>query len=441
MPLNFTIIESFLSVYEAAIKSTALPGDERRRILLELRDKLDQSLDEYDEFQSRFLSFAGDEIEKAGNYDELDRFHREAVKQVGEYFLKEDSVIDAHNLLRIVRDSITVKVLRFVEEEMESDGYGFPPSRYVWIALGSEGRDEQTMVTDQDNMIIFGAAQEGPGGAINDYLVEKCYEHQKSTGMEADFEKIVLTEEIIIDYYYKVFSEKIVERLHQTGFERCTGEVMPSNPRWRGTITTWKEKLEERFIYRRGIFRPLDMAIMTDARCITGDRQMFDELLEYFFGRLKNHVNVMREFIEAAVLIPTALGFFGKIQVEKSGEYKDMVNLKLFGWAPLILAVRILALSNGIYEQNTLSRIRLLQTKNAIKKDMEKDLTDAYLVFVKFRMMNQMILKDSKNHMDLNYLKPDMLGPHEEERLRKAMKTVETLQKHIHSILLYGETL
>jgi signal-transduction protein with cAMP-binding, CBS, and nucleotidyltransferase domain len=75
---------------------------------------------------------------------------------------------------------------------------------------------------------------------------------------------------------------------------------------------------------------------------------------------------------------------------------------------------------------------------NVIKKDMENDLIDAYLTFVRLRIMNQIRYKEDSGK-DTNYLKPDLLGPEEQEKLRKAMKAVEALQKYMQEVLLFGQ--
>jgi signal-transduction protein with cAMP-binding, CBS, and nucleotidyltransferase domain len=147
----------------------------------------------------------------------------------------------------------------------------------------------------------------------------------------------------------------------------------------------------------------------------------------------------MKDFYTSAVLMPTALSFFGKFKTEKNGEYKGKMNIKLLGWAPLILAVRMVAITNGIFETNTVRRIRLLRDKNVIKKDMETDLIDAYLTFVRLRILNQIRNKTGKQ-ADMNYLNPGVLDSQEQGRLRKAMKTVEVFQKYIEQNLLFGQT-
>jgi CBS domain-containing protein len=436
MPLNYSVVETFLIDHRESLQDRSLLRHDRYRILSELRDRLESSLKDHEAFESELHTLVIDKIERARQYEELLECHMRAIAGVQNYFLEEDSVIDVHDLFRTIRDSITVRVLKLVEEEMERDGYGRPPVEYVWIGMGSEGRDEQTLLTDQDNMIVYDIYEDEGDGFVTQYLRDQCHQYCKDAGLE-DSSKAIGSKRIP-DYYFKLFSEKAVERLHQAGFERCKGNVMSSNEKWRGSRMDWKERLEERLTFERGIFEALDVVILTDARAITGKKELLDTLMGSFFRLLTDNKHVMKDFIESAVLMPTALSFFGNFKTEKSGEYKDMLNIKLLGWAPLILAVRMAALSQGIFERNTLRRIRLLRQANVIKKEMENDLVEAYLIFVRFRLMNQ--INNRKNSlMHMNYLRPDMLGPEEQERLRKAMRAVETLQKYIQEILLFGQ--
>jgi signal-transduction protein with cAMP-binding, CBS, and nucleotidyltransferase domain len=268
------------------------------------------------------------------------------------------------------------------------------------------------MLTDQDNMIVYGTAE---GKSETD----KC------------------------DRYFEQFSQKAVDRLDDVGFQKCKGNVMPSNEKWRGSVALWKKRLEDRMVYEKGAFEDLDIIILTDASPIRGNKALLERLMEAFFDHLANNSRIMNDFVRSAVLMPTAITFFGNFKVEKTGNYKDMFNLKLLGWAPLIFSVRMIALANRLYETNTLKRIRLLRERGIIKKDAENDLTEAYLTFVKFRIMSQIRKRNnsSSNIMDMNYVRPDMLGPEEQEKMRKAMKAVESLQKYIEEVLLFGQPL
>jgi signal-transduction protein with cAMP-binding, CBS, and nucleotidyltransferase domain len=433
MPLNLNTVENFVAENKERMSDRALLRHERYTTLSKLRDKLQTSLDDYIRFESELSSLVVDKIKNAKTYRELLQCHKRAVGGIEKYFLEEDTIVDVHDLFRIVRDGIAVRVLMLVEEEMAKEGYGYPPTNFVWIGLGSEGRDEQTLMTDQDNMLLYGETE---GEVGTKFLRKECHDrHRPSKGENAVKEK---DEKQVLDYYFEVFSEKIVERLHEVGFEKCKGGVMPSNEKWRGSITDFRNRLEQRITFDRGIFESLDIIILTDARPIYGDKDLLGSFLRDFFKVLIDNKAIMKDFYESAVLMPTALSFFGNFKTEKAGEHKDMINIKLLGWAPLILAVRMIAITNDIFETNTLRRIRLLRKKNIIKKDMERDLTDAYLVFVRLRLLNQINNKGGEQS-NMNFLNPADLREDDQGMLRKAMRTVEGFQKYIQERLLFGQ--
>ena len=242
----------------------------------------------------------------------------------------------------------------------------------------------------------------------------------------------------LLDGYFEIFAGKASDRLNEVGFDKCKGGVMPVNARWRGSVQDWKKRIDDRITYNRGTFEPLDVIILTDARTVKGNSALLTGFLDYFFTMLTNSKNVMKEFIQSAVLMPSALTFFGGFKVEKEGEHKDRFNIKVMGWSPLILSVRMLSLSNGIFETNTLKRIGILRERNIIRKDMENSLIDAYFTFVRYRIINQINSRDEGGKSS-NFLRPDMLGPDEQERLRRAMKSVEAFQKLIQETLLFGQ--
>jgi signal-transduction protein with cAMP-binding, CBS, and nucleotidyltransferase domain len=429
MPLNFGIVEKFVSDYREIMQDRTMLRHERYRILQRLEEHLLTELKDYEAFESELNTLVMERVKNSSSYEELRECHKRAEIGVENFFLEEDTITDVHDLFRIVRDAITIKVLSLVEEEMISEGLGSPPVDYVWVGLGSEGRDEQTLVTDQDNLIIFDDAGDKP---IPDNI--------KKTASQKGTENI--DPDAAVAYYFKIFAEKAVERLDQVGFEKCKGNVMPTNPKWFGSISSWKKKIATTVANNYSDFELLDIIILTDARLIKGKRILFDELMKYFFKFLMENKHIMKEFIKTAVIMPTALTFFGNFKTEKTGEFKDKFNIKLTGWSPLILSVRMLALSNGIYETNTLKRIKILKDMGVLKKELFNELIDAYLTFVRFRIINQINIKHNVGGEKLsnpNYINPGMLGPDEKEKIRKAMKTVETLQKYIQELLLFGE--
>ncbi len=229
----------------------------------------------------------------------------------------------------------------------------------------------------------------------------------------------------------------MVERLHVVGFEKCKGGIMPSNVKWRGSVENWQKRIEETLTQARGTLELLDLIILTDARVIDGDAQLFRIVLDQFFSQLKENSHMMKDITESSVLMPTALGFFGKFKVETGGEHKGRFNLKLLGWSPLIMSVRTLALHERLYETNTLQRIKRLRAMNMIKKEMAEELTEAFLLFAGLRTKNQL---DNASG-GANFISPETLDGEEVGRVRKAMRSVEAFQKYIHEIILFGQPL
>jgi CBS domain-containing protein len=400
MPLNFSIVESFASEYQDAMRGKTLLRHDRYHMLSALRERLYHAMRDYETFEAELSSMIKS-IEQAKTYEELEEHHQRSVAGVRNYFFGEQTIVDVHDLFGLIRDAITARVLSLVEQEMEREGLGRPPVEYVWVGLGSEGRNEQTFVTDQDNMIIY------------------------ETGIVEQTTR-----------YYGELAQRVVERLHAVGFSKCKGGIMPSNEKWRGSISDWEKRIRETLTEDKKTLELLDLIILTDARHIYGAQRILDIFLQRFHAMLQENRAIMKELAQSAVLMPTALGFFGRFKVEGEGENKGKLNIKLHGWAPLIMSVRALALAEGVGETNTLKRIRALREMNIIKSGVEEELVDAYLLFARFRVMNQLNEQDSA---DANHINPDVLDSEEAGRLRRGMRVVESFQKYINEILLFGQ--
>lgn len=405
MSLNFSIVERFASEYQGAMQDKTLLRHDRYHMLSALRERLYQAMRDYETFEAE-LGLVIRSIGQAQTYEELGRHHERSVVGVRNYFLEEQTTVDVHDLFAHIRDAITARVLGLVEQDMERDGRGRPPAPYSWIGLGSEGRNEQTFVTDQDNMIIY----------------DQAYDKHDTT----------------IGKYYEEFGSRVVEGLATAGFSKCKGGIMPSNEKWRGSSLDWEKKVGDALADTKGSLELLDLIILTDARHIYGSAQLYERFLKGLYGLLRENRQVMNELARSAVLIPTALGFFGRFKVEAEGENKGKFNVKLHGWAPLIMSVRALALSQGLSDTNTLKRLRRLREKGVIKKDVEEELIDAYLLFVKFRLKNQL---EQPENPTSNHINPEEISVDDAGRLRKSMRVVESFQKYINEVLLFGQPL
>lgn len=304
---------------------------------------------------------------------------------------------DICELITTLNDHLTQKIIALAEEEMVQEREGLPPVPYAWIALGSEGRREQTLRTDQDNAIVFA-----------DVPTEKEEEVQR---------------------YFLRLAEKVVSALERCGFPRCKGGIMASNPKWCQPYRVWKDYFAHWIL---GIDLPQEEILQTfiffDFRPIYGELRFLSGLTDEISGSFDERKTFLREMAETAVLHEPPLGFFKRLVVEKSGEHKNQLNLKLNGLTPLIDAVRTLSLDQKIFETNTFDRISGLVDKDLLSQGDADDLRDAFNVIMLVRVRHHLNVINRGGEPD-NYVDPDELSIIPRTMLKEAFKTIDKLQK------------
>lgn len=333
------------------------------------------------------------------DYPALQQIHDELNALELERFLKIQSVPALHHNCTEYRDLLAGRVLSLVEQEMVATGRGAPPLPFALISMGSDGREEQTLITDQDYLIVY---DDGGGPAA--------------------------------DTWYEAFSELLVERLAECGFKKCTGGIMPSNPTWRGSVSQWRRKLLSivRYEFEDYAKNLMDLIVLSDARYVAGDKPLATSLINLIRGLEQDYFQVLWGMAKAATEMKLALGFLKRLWTEGSGEHKGELNLKLLAWAPLVMNVRILAINQGVPATSTLRRIELLQQEGSFSAATASGLKEAYHVLTRHRIVLQ--IKVIKGIQDSSYyLNPYQLPTEERERIRHALLLIEELQKTIHT--------
>lgn len=329
----------------------------------------------------------------------LKLIHGELNRIEMERFLLIPSVHELHRSCTEYRDILAHRVMESVLSEMDAAGLIRPKVPFSLISMGSDGREEQTLITDQDNLIVY-----GDGG-----------------GEEAD-------------RYFAEFSTRLVDRLEEAGFKRCTGDIMPTNQTWRGSFSQWRKRLLSIVRYEVADIskNTMNLIVMSDARYVAGDRKLASELIEMIRVMERDYFQVLWGMAKAATEMKLALGFMKRIWTEGSGEHKGEFNVKLLAWAPLVMNVRILAINQSIPATNTLERISLLEAEGSFSSSFARELADAYLVLTRHRILIQIkTIKGIQN--DSYYLNPYQLAAAEREQIRHAMIKIEELQKIIHA--------
>ncbi|MBT8372968.1 MAG: cyclic nucleotide-binding domain-containing protein [Deltaproteobacteria bacterium] len=291
--------------------------------------------------------------------------------------------------LTTVSDAILQKVIGFALDEM-----GPAPVKFAFMVMGSEGRQEQTLKTDQDNAIIF---EDVPSKS------------QKE----------------VIKYFSK-FAERICKWLDQAGYALCKGDVMAMNPMWCQPLATWKKYFSE-WIHTAEPEALLQASIFFDFRGAYGDTALVDKLRKHLFDSLVGWPGFFRHLTENALFFTPPIGFFRNFLVESKGEHRDTFNIKA-AMQPVVDYARIYALKHKIKETNTFGRLHQLLAKRKITGQEHNELETAYSYLMQQRFANQVKTAIDENKEPDNYVNPRHLSRIEQTMLKEIFKRIEKFQ-------------
>jgi len=291
-----------------------------------------------------------------------------------------------------VSDSILNKIMAFTLEQM-----GPPPTRFVFMILGSEGRREQTLKTDQDNAIIFEDVPEP---------------------LEAEART-----------YFLKFGEIACNLLNQAGYDFCTGGVMAKNPKWCQSLSTWKSYFSS-WIHAAEAEDLLQASIFFDFRGGYGEFELIDDLRDHLFASLGGWAGFFRHLAENALYFRPPLGFFGTFVVESKGEHRDKFDIKS-AMTPIVDFARIYALYHKIEETNTLDRLGYLLRKEVLSQKEYEELEKAYSFMLQVRFVRQITaIVDEKSKPD-NFINPKDLTRIEQKMLKEIFVRVGQFQSKL----------
>lgn len=267
------------------------------------------------------------------------------------------------------------------------------------MVLGSEGRREQSLRTDQDNALIY-----------QDYPL-----------LDFDPKK-----------YFERFSKVYIDTLLEIGFPPCPGNVMISNPFWRRSAKEWRSAVKD-WIEKPKEENILNVAIFFDFRNVFGDQSLTEDLWSFILQTLKENPGFLPFLAVDAVRFKPPIGFFGDFVVEKTGEHKGEIEIKKGGIFPITQGIRALALEMGIGKRNTFERIEELKRLGVFSEEHAKDLKEAYrfLLSLRFKFQAQKI-KEGKEPD--NYINPNRLSRAEKNTLKDVFKIIKEFQEFLYEM-------
>jgi CBS domain-containing protein len=310
------------------------------------------------------------------------------VKQLQQHLAAADaSAYSTGHIITAITDAFTTRLIHLAEAQL-----GPAPIDYVWVAAGSQARNEQTAKSDQDNCLILDDAfDEAAHGA-----------------------------------YFKAFSTFVCDGLAECGYIHCPGDMMAMTDTWRQPRRVWAE------YFRKWVDSPKPKSLMLtcvffDLRAIHGQAELLDGLRQQVVQHTKGNSLFLAYMVSNALKHRPPLGMFGQITLSRGGEHPHTIDLKHTGIVPIVDLARIYALAAGVTVANTHDRLEVSAQAGEVTEQSARDLRGALEFLGKLRMAHQ-ARQMAQGQAPDNFLALEELSNFERSHLKEAFSVVQTLQ-------------
>ena len=332
-------------------------------------------------------SYLVGEVEKQTTLEGLVACSHRIPRVVSHAVAQDATAEDVSRVVTAIIDALTRKLIEFAEADL-----GAAPVPYCWVALGSQGRLESGLQSDQDNAII-----------IDDRATD---------------EQVA---------WFAGLASRVVDGLEACGFERCPGDMMASNPQWRVRRATWGS------YFAKWMNAPEPDALLNaqtffDMRPVHGEVRLFETLQGAVVARAPQATRFQAYLAKQAQRFEPPIGFFRDFVLADSGEHANTLDIKAGGIAPIVQIARLLTLSKGGSELNTHGRLKSAAVAGALSEEKAADLADAFEFINYVRLRHQVRqLKDGESPD--NHVPPATLSSFERRHLREAFTIIRSMQK------------
>ncbi len=392
MTTRLTFLPPHSLAYEAAL-TMAKQGF--RHVLVVENERLVGLVSEKDLFalQRVGLRQIGSAIRHAKNIGELQQSARD-IRRMAHNMMAQG--VAAEQLTQFISTFNDLLTARVVELEYASGGVGVMAEHLCWMALGSEGRFEQTLSTDQDNALIF---------TVPD-------------GMTADGVR-----ELMLPV-----ARRINDALALCGFPLCRGNVMASNPQWCLSQDEWRRKFSD-WISNGTPEALLHASIFFDFRSVYGAHALTEELRLWLSRVAADNTRFLHQMAQNALSIRPPLGLVRDFVVGS----EHTLDLKINGITPFVDAARIFSLAAGVTHTSTVQRLRASATRLKIHMSEVDAWIDAFLFIQVLRMRHHdegQVLGLCDDKLD-NFINPEALHELDRRILKEAFRQARKLQARL----------
>jgi CBS domain-containing protein len=302
--------------------------------------------------------------------------------------------LDIGRCLSAIVDTLTRRLITLAETEL-----GPAPVPYAWVTCGSLARREQTVGSDQDNVLLLDDA----------YVPE---EH---------------------DAWFVELARRVNEGLDTCGCPVCPGEVMARNPRWRAPLSAWRGNFEE-WIDRPEVRAMQHLSIFFDMRTVAGDESLLAALMRSVRARVSRSPRFPSHLVANALLHEPPLGLFGRLTPAPRGVHKGTLDLKHGALVPIVDIARIYALTGGSTTVDTPERLRQARGRGDLDDGTGRELEEG-LIFVAGLRMRHMASQVEAGVRPDSFVDPVELTTGERHRLIRILTAIRREQEalaHVH---------
>ncbi len=286
-----------------------------------------------------------------------------------------------------LNDATTKQLIRLALESAPP-----PPVPFAWLAMGSQGRSEQMLDTDQDNALIYGDVE----------------------GEDPELSRA----------YFLELAKKITGDLNLVGYEYCPADMMASNPKWCMSLSEFRQTTSQ-WIQNPGPNEVLLSSIFFDFNRIYGEKGLVDSLTDHLFSEFERQPIFFMHLAAGALQSPSPTGFFRQFLLEQDGQHKDHFDLKKRVLMPLIDAGRVLILHKQVKSiNNTAERFEKLASLEPANRDLFLSCSYAFKAGLKFRTRQGLQHRDSGRYISL-----EDMSKEEKMKLKRSFKTVKDIQE------------
>ncbi len=292
--------------------------------------------------------------------------------------------------MSVIGRSFKQRLLEMAEAEL-----GPPPVPYCFLALGSMARDEQLVVTDQDNALIL----------------DNSFDPQQH------------------DAYFQALAKFVSDGLAGAGYSYCDGDIMATNAQWRLTREQWQQQFSQ-WIEEPNPRALLNSSIFFDLDGVWGKLEWAQQLRSFIAKKAKSNNIFLANMARNALNRTPPLGFFKGFVMEQDGRHRNSINLKRRGTAPLTDVIRVHALAVGSRAINSFERLEDIIEAGILPPGKAQDLSDALEYISMVRIQHQAKDIAAGDEPD-NNIEPDNLSTFERRNLKEAFQVLDKAQSFL----------